>query len=193
MIVPAQRAVAGPAWLLAAAVLVGVPSVSTATSSAATERQLAPLLATSPHLAGPLRLLAAYGTPTSAWRSVEHNRRVGGMPNSYHLQGYAIDVQRRAGVPHIALDAALRRAGYVLLESLDEGDHSHFAFVGGKAAPKPAVIAKEVAPPVEPPPPPAPEGLRVAADDHGTLLIDGAQPGSAPAQAGTAPALASAQ
>ena len=50
------------------------------------------------------------------------------MPTSYHLFGRAIDVQRRRGVTHQMVDAALRRAGYALVESLDEGDHSHFAF-----------------------------------------------------------------
>ncbi|GAA3999163.1 D-Ala-D-Ala carboxypeptidase family metallohydrolase [Sphingomonas humi] len=187
------KAARPPAWLLAAALLAAAPGTGAAATSAASERMLAPLLATSPHLAGPLRLLAAYGTPTSAWRSVAHNRQVGGMPNSYHLQGYAIDVQRRAGVPHLALDAALRRAGYVLLESLDEGDHSHFAFVGGRSAPRPVIAPKPDEVAEETPPPPAPAGPRVAADDHGTLLIDGEQPAKAADPAGIAPALASAR
>ena len=78
------------------------------------------------------RIAAAYGSVTSMYRTVAHNREVGGVPNSYHLQGRAIDVVRRPGVPHRQIDAALRSAGYVLLESLDEGDHSHFAF--GSAA-----------------------------------------------------------
>ena len=32
---------------------------------------------------------------------------------------------------HANLAAALRRSGYHLIESLDEGDHSHFAFGNG--------------------------------------------------------------
>ncbi|CAA9515887.1 MAG: hypothetical protein AVDCRST_MAG91-1880, partial [uncultured Sphingomonadaceae bacterium] len=48
--------------------------------------------------------------------------------NSYHLRGRAIDIARRPGVRHADLEAAYRKAGYSLIESLDEGDHSHFAF-----------------------------------------------------------------
>ena len=77
-----------------------------------------------------VRLAAAYGAITSTWRSVAHNRAVGGVPNSYHLQGRAIDIARKPGVTHRQIEAALRTAGYSLIESLDEGDHSHFAFGG---------------------------------------------------------------
>ena len=74
------------------------------------------------------RLAAAFGTVTSIHRTVERNRLVGGVPNSYHLNGRAIDVARKPGVTHDQIATALRRAGYNLVESLDEGDHSHFAF-----------------------------------------------------------------
>lgn len=74
------------------------------------------------------RIGARWGQVTSTYRSPSHNRRVGGMPNSYHLSGRAIDIARRPGVSHWQIAAALRAAGYNLLESLDEGDHSHFAF-----------------------------------------------------------------
>lgn len=74
-----------------------------------------------------------FGRVTSLRRSREHNRRVGGVPNSHHLRGRAIDIARRSGVSHRQIDAAYRRAGYRLIESLDEGDHSHFAF--GDAGP----------------------------------------------------------
>ena len=74
------------------------------------------------------RLGARWGQVTSTHRSVAHNRKVGGVANSYHLRGRAIDIVRRAGVSHWQIAAALRAAGYSLLESLDEGDHSHFAF-----------------------------------------------------------------
>jgi len=67
---------------------------------------------------------------TSTFRSAAHNRRVGGVANSYHLRGRAIDIARRPGVSHWQIAAAFRAAGYNLLESLDEGDHSHFAFGG---------------------------------------------------------------
>ena len=74
------------------------------------------------------RIGSQLGRVTSMRRSVEHNRRVGGVRNSYHLSGRAIDIARRAGVSHGQIAAALRSAGYRLIESLDEGDHSHFAF-----------------------------------------------------------------
>lgn len=82
--------------------------------------------------AGNLRAAASlgsgWGRVTSTYRSPEHNRRVGGVPNSYHLRGRAIDIARRPGVTHAMIAAAFRNAGYRLVESLDEGDHSHFAF-----------------------------------------------------------------
>jgi len=71
---------------------------------------------------------ARWGTVTSTYRSPEHNRQVGGVSNSYHLSGRAIDIARRSGVRHADIEAAYRAAGYRLIESLDEGDHSHFAF-----------------------------------------------------------------
>jgi hypothetical protein len=74
------------------------------------------------------RIGSQLGRVTSMRRSPEHNRRVGGVRNSYHLSGRAIDIARRAGVSHGQIAAALRSAGYQLIESLDEGDHSHFAF-----------------------------------------------------------------
>ncbi|MCJ7421650.1 D-Ala-D-Ala carboxypeptidase family metallohydrolase [Sphingomicrobium astaxanthinifaciens] len=81
---------------------------------------------------------ARWGTVTSTYRSPAHNRRVGGVPNSYHLRNRAIDIARRPGVRHHQIAAAYRQAGYRLIESLDEGDHSHFAFAdGGTGAPRP--------------------------------------------------------
>jgi hypothetical protein len=74
-----------------------------------------------------------WGTVTSTFRSPERNRRVGGARNSYHLRGRAIDIARRPGVSHAQIAAAYRAAGYRLVESLDEGDHSHFAFGTGSA------------------------------------------------------------
>ena len=69
-----------------------------------------------------------WGRVTSTYRSFAHNRRVGGVTNSYHLRNRAIDIARRPGVSHWQIASAYRAAGYNLLESLDEGDHSHFAF-----------------------------------------------------------------
>ena len=75
-----------------------------------------------------------WGRVTSTYRSPSHNRAVGGVPNSFHLRGRAIDIARRPGVTHAMIAAAFRTAGYRLVESLDEGDHSHFAFAWGGGA-----------------------------------------------------------
>jgi hypothetical protein len=71
---------------------------------------------------------ANWGQVTSTYRSPEHNRRVGGVANSYHLRNRAIDIARRPGVSHGQIVAAYRNAGYSLAEALDEGDHTHIAF-----------------------------------------------------------------
>jgi hypothetical protein len=119
---------------------------------------------------GPARLAASFGMVTSVFRTPEHNHAVGGVPNSYHLLGQAIDVVRRPGISHAQVAAALRAAGYNLIESLDEGDHSHFA-VG-------PVLARTAVPTPAPaiPPAPQPPEPRVVADVHGTLLTDLATP-----------------
>ncbi|MEO6359588.1 MAG: D-Ala-D-Ala carboxypeptidase family metallohydrolase [Sphingomicrobium sp.] len=101
-------------------------------------------------LAGAAALGSRFGMVTSTRRSAEHNRRVGGVRNSFHLSGRAIDIARRAGVRHYQIEQALRLAGYALIESLDEGDHSHFAFSSGTVArrlptAKPVQIAQATA------------------------------------------------
>ena len=114
------------------------------------------------------RLVSAYGVVTSTFRTVAHNRAVGGVPNSYHLLDRAIDVARRPGVTHGQIEAALRRSGYKLIESLDEHDHSHFAFAA-LSSPASTVPPPSSSSPPPPPPKPLP---RVAADEHGTLALD---------------------
>lgn len=109
------------------------------------------------------RLISAFGTISSMYRTIAHNRAVGGVSDSYHLTGRAIDVVRRPGITHRMIDAALRAAGFSLIESLDEHNHSHFAF--GPVSHIPRSRDLPVAPPHPPPP-------RVAADEHGTLWID---------------------
>jgi hypothetical protein len=74
---------------------------------------------------------SSWGRVTSTYRTPAHNRRVGGVRNSWHTHGRAIDIARRPGVTHSQIAAAFRNAGYRLIESLDEGDHSHFAFAFG--------------------------------------------------------------
>ena len=110
------------------------------------------------------RFLSAYGVVTSTFRTVAHNRAVGGVPNSYHLLDRAIDLARRPGFTHRQIEAALLKAGYSLVESLDEHDHSHFAFA--PVAIVPAAASKAPEPPAPPPPP------VLAADVHGTLNLD---------------------
>jgi hypothetical protein len=82
-------------------------------------------------LSSAARVGGLWGRVTSTLRSPAHNRAVGGVPNSYHLRGRAIDIARRPGVTHSQIAAAFRNAGYRIVESLDEGDHSHFAFAWG--------------------------------------------------------------
>ena len=108
------------------------------------------------------RILASYGVVTSTFRTVAHNREVGGVADSYHLRGQAIDVARRPGINHARIAAALRTAGYVLVESLDEGNHSHFAFTAPVHADVPRTPEQraEVI------------GSYIAADEHGSLLWD---------------------
>ena len=120
-------------------------------------------------VSGAATIAASYGAITSTYRSVAHNRAVGGVANSYHLSGRAIDVARKRGVTHSQIAAALQRAGYVMIESLDEGDHSHFAFAGTRTvsnATTMTLAAAKPAKPAKPSPPP------LLADNHGTLLID---------------------
>jgi hypothetical protein len=110
-----------------------------ASSGLPSPSQLAPLrsLSSGVNLRGGVNLRAAaslgaqWGRVTSTILSVAHNRAVGGVSNSWHLSGRAIDIARRPGVTHAMIAAAYRNAGYDLIESLDEGDHSHFAFGWG--------------------------------------------------------------
>jgi hypothetical protein len=129
------------------------------------------------------RLAAAFGTVTSTYRSVEHNRLVGGVPNSYHLSGRAIDIARRPGITHRQIAAALQRAGYRLVESLDEGDHSHFAFGPPTASPIAGPIATHSAQPQVEPQPRIERPL--LADQHGVLILDLRAATSAPGRSGS--------
>lgn len=132
----------------------------------------------SPVVAAAARLGAVFGVVTSTFRTPEHNRAVGGVPNSYHLKGMAIDIARRPGISHARIDSALRAAGYRLVESLDEGDHSHFAFATTvQPVPPIAFRSNDVAHWGEtdhPGNPVAakPRPLLLAADHHGTLELD---------------------
>ena len=91
------------------------------------------------------RIGGHWGRVTSLRRSPEHNRRVGGVRNSYHLSGQAIDIARRPGVSHASIVAAYRNAGYALIEALDEGDHTHLAFGSPhRSGPRPQMVVTQV-------------------------------------------------
>jgi hypothetical protein len=61
---------------------------------------------------------------TSTRRSPEHNRRVGGVANSYHLKGLARDSVPPPGMSMAAYHAQLRRLN-PHLDVINEGDHVH--------------------------------------------------------------------
>ena len=109
-----------------------VPMVASATAASVSPAFAAPM-----SLSGAASIASRFGRVTSLTRSPEHNRRVGGVVNSFHLSGRAIDIARRPGVSHAQIAAELRRAGFYLVEALDEGDHSHFAFSWGGATYRP--------------------------------------------------------
>ncbi len=90
------------------------------------------------------RIGGQWGRVTSLRRSPEHNRRVGGVRNSYHLSGQAVDIARRPGVSHAQIVAAYRNAGYSLVEALDEGDHTHLAFgTPRRSGPRPQMVTTQ--------------------------------------------------
>lgn len=107
--------------------IVGVPEAPARATEAAVNDMMSGKLT----LSSAAALGSHWGRVTSTYRSPEHNREVGGVANSYHLLGRAIDIARGPGVNHAMIRAAYQRAGYRLVESLDEGDHSHFAFSFG--------------------------------------------------------------
>ncbi len=58
-------------------------------------------------------LYGQYIFVTSAYRSIEHNREVGGAPNSYHISGEAIDIRMPESSMQLAkLVWALCQAGF---------------------------------------------------------------------------------
>ena len=133
--------------LIALAMLSGTPELPARAAGAGAEASAKPkpTRAARP-LSSAASIGAKWGIVTSLVRSPAHNRAVGGAPNSFHLYGRAIDIARRPGVRHADIEAAYRKAGYHLVESLDEGDHSHFAFaLIGTAAEEPAQLAAATA------------------------------------------------
>ena len=72
---------------------------------------------------------SAGGTVTSGLRTPEHNRDVGGKPNSRHLTGDALDTVPPRGVSMAEWEGQLRQQlpGYRIL---NEGDHVHVQGAG---------------------------------------------------------------
>ena len=125
---------AAPAWAASQPTDFGVRPVSSeAALMTARSGSVAPAMTGRINIAAAAGIGSQWGRVTSTWRSRDRNRRVGGVANSFHLSGRAIDIARRPGVSHAQIAAAYRNAGYRLIESLDEGDHSHFAFGTGAA------------------------------------------------------------
>jgi len=67
---------------------------------------------------------------TSGYRTYEHNKEVGGQPNSRHLTGNARDIAKTKGMSLGKIVSTLREQGYDVVEKLDEGDHFHVAWKG---------------------------------------------------------------
>lgn len=81
-----------------------------------------------------IRAIAPGARITSGQRSAEHNRAVGGAPNSYHLRGQAYDLAPAPGQSMTDLERTLRSSGLPFAELLNEGDHVHVAWNGDSAA-----------------------------------------------------------
>lgn len=73
-------------------------------------------------------------TITSTSRTPEHNKEVGGVPNSYHLQDGAVDFVIPEGKTFEEVRDTLQRNGVPVKELINEKDHIHWAFGGTKGS-----------------------------------------------------------
>ena len=73
---------------------------------------------------------------TGGTRTPQRNAQVGGVPDSMHLSGQALDFTV-PGVPSQQVFANLKAHGLPMTESLDEGNHLHVGWApkGGQAKP----------------------------------------------------------
>ncbi len=86
------------------------------------------------------------GTVTSGTRTAQHNKDVGGVPNSFHVKGQALDIAKTAGITLGKIVKAFEAQGVRLIEKLDEGDHFHIAFgKRGGSGPSAETLAKRAA------------------------------------------------
>lgn len=76
-------------------------------------------------------------TVTSTVRSPLHNKEVGGVPDSMHLNGQAVDFVLPKGTTFAQVQARLKQANLPTTELINEGDHVHWGWGpkgGGKQA-----------------------------------------------------------
>lgn len=88
------------------------------------------------------------GTPTSGFRTVQHNEDVGGVKGSFHTKGQALDIAKTAGLTLDKIVKAFEAQGVRLIEKLDEGDHFHVAWAKrgtGRQGPSEETLAKRAA------------------------------------------------
>ena len=75
---------------------------------------------------------ATKGSVTSWGRSVAHNKAVGGVERSFHLEDLAVDMVYDTPTPH---HEEARKIGASLgLRILREGDHDHIDPLSGRGA-----------------------------------------------------------
>ena len=65
---------------------------------------------------------------TSGTRTAEHNQEVGGVPNSQHLSGKAVDIVLPKGTSFSEFKGQLLQSGVKPTELINEGDHIHVAW-----------------------------------------------------------------
>lgn len=71
------------------------------------------------------------GSVISGFRTVGRNRAVGGVSNSYHLQGLAADVVLDEPLTHpVATDVRHRLAADLGIQLVIESDHDHLEVIG---------------------------------------------------------------
>lgn len=63
-------------------------------------------------------------TPNSAYRSEEHNKNVGGAPNSYHRKGQAFDIPIKKGMSREDIHRVAKQVGFTGF-----GDYNSFVHI----------------------------------------------------------------
>jgi len=94
---------------------------------------------------GALKSFFPGATITSGLRTPLHNQQVGGVPNSMHLSGNAVDFVLPKGVTFEDVKAHIAQAGLPATELLNEGDHVHWGW-GPKGGQAPMQVAGPGAP-----------------------------------------------